>query len=104
MGTVDLTIPIYVDNDFGIDADGQVSVLSFVYVGNEDDGIETKVPFNEIIDTVIEVWRHEPAPDAISYLTELAHALHNAAEQLWSTADDMAIVRAEDEAEQFPEL
>lgn len=102
--SVDLTIPIFVDNDFGIDDDGNANILSFIYVDDHEDAIETKVSFDAVIDAVLEVWTFEPTPDAISFLNELAHVLHSAAERLWTASDTMEVARAEHDSEQYPML
>lgn len=102
--SVDLTIPIFLDNDFGIDDDGKVSILSFLYVDDNEDAIETKVSFDAVIDAVLDVWTFEPAPDAISFMNSLAFALHTAADRLWTASEDMQIACAVHDAEQYPVL
>lgn len=99
-----LSVPIFVGNDFGVDDDGQVNVLSFVYVGDSEDSVESHTQFDEVVGNLIDFWRMEPASEAISFLNVLAHAFDTAAQRMWATVDDLEGYRVELEAEQFPEM
>lgn len=101
---VDISVPVFVDNDFGVDDEGRVGVLSFIYVGDSEDAIEVSVPFEHVIENLIEYWKMEPAPEAISVLNSLAYIFDDAAQRMWSAVDDLEGYRAELEAEQFPEM
>lgn len=101
---VDLSVPIFVDNDFGVDYDGRVGILSYIYVGDSEDATEICIPFEDVIENLIDYWKMEPSSEAISVLNSLAYVLDSAAQRMWDTADDLEGYRAELEAEQFPEM
>ena len=105
MMQVNLSVPLFVDNDFGVDDDGSVHILTFVDLNDDDDGlIEVQTSFDKMIEDVIDYWKADNPSDAISYLLSLADALNRASERCYDTASDIADLRVELEADSYPEL
>lgn len=100
---VTLNVPVYVDNDFGVDDDGSVHILTFVDISEDDDGlIEVQTSIEKMIEDAIDYWRTDDVNEGISYLSSLADALSRAADRCYDSVQDMTHLRVEDEADSYP--
>lgn len=89
---VEVMVPIYVDNDLIADEDGRVSILSQMYVGEDDDAIEASVEMETVVREVIDFWKHDTTADPMegaSVLYTLASECHRFADLLWDAADTL---------------
>jgi hypothetical protein len=102
--TANLTIPLFVESDFGVDDDGKVSIVTFVEINDEDNLIEVQHSLEQIMTDLLDYWQHSDPSEAISVLSTLAHALNEAAERCWDMVTEVESYRVEHEAEQYPEL
>lgn len=81
---VELTVPVYVDNDIEVDDHGICRIVSLIYVGDEqDECVEARVELDAVIEEIIEFYK-----DSNSYnqMYLVAHELSRAAERLRSVA------------------
>lgn len=81
---VELSVPVYVDNDIEVDDNGICRIVSLIYVGEEqDECVEARVDLSAVIDEIIEFYR-----DSHSYhqMYMVAHELARSAERLRSVA------------------
>jgi hypothetical protein len=101
---MNLSVPIFVDNDLGVDDDGRVNILSLIYLGAEEDCTEISIPLADVVDNLLSFWRLEPTADSVFVLNALAHALTACADEMYDAIDDIEGYRVELEAEQFPLL
>lgn len=93
---ITLDIPIHVDHDFDIDADGICYLATFIYVGDGDEATETKVDLEGVTDELSEFYG-----DINGYqkLYSIAHEFTRLAERLRATAG-----RIEDSTEAVDDL
>ncbi len=87
---VDTTIPLqlYVENDIEIQDDGTCSLQTLMFIGEDDDPIETNIPFEAVVETVIETHR-EFGVNMYQPLYSIAHELARAAENMRNAASLM---------------
>ena len=81
---LDLSIPVYVDNDLEVDAHGICSIVTLLYIGDSDECYESRVELGSAIDNIIEFYR-----DTVDYnqLYLIAHEMTRFAEELRNSAD-----------------
>ena len=93
---ITLELPIHVDHDFDIDADGICNIVTFIYVGDEDDATESRVDLEGVSDEISEFYG-----DINGYqkLYSIAHEFTRLAERLRATAG-----RIEDSTEAVDDL
>jgi len=63
MNNVEISVPIFVDNDLIADEDGRVSVVSLMYVGDDDDAVEASVEMESVVRDLIDFWKHDTTAD-----------------------------------------
>lgn len=81
---LELSVPIYVDNDIEVDDHGICRIVSLIYVGDEEDEcVEARVELDAVIDEIIEFYK-----DGLNYnqLYLVGHELARASERLRSVA------------------
>ena len=83
---LDLSIPVFVDNDLEVDDHGICSIVSLLYVGDSDDCHESRVELGSVIENIIEFYR-----DTVDYnqLYLIAHEMTRFAEELRNSAGYM---------------
>lgn len=74
-----LKVPLHVDADFDIDADGNCSIVAIIFDDNEDDPTEVFVDFEGVVESLIEF--HADA-DGYQKLYCLAHEFSRMAARL----------------------
>lgn len=76
---ITLDVAVHVDHDFEVDQDGVSHLVTFLYVGDEDDPVETRVDLDGIITDMCEFYG-----DATGYnqLYLVAHEFSRLAEKL----------------------
>jgi len=107
MSDVEVSVPIFVDNDLVADEDGRVSIVSLMYVGDEDDAVEATVEVESVVRDLIEFWKHDTTADPMegaSVLYTLASECHRFADMMWDAADCLDGRRYEMEVEGLPDL
>jgi len=107
MNNVEISVPIFVDNDLIADEDGRVSVVSLMYVGDDDDAVEASVEMESVVRDLIDFWKHDTAADPMegaSVLYTLASECHRFADLMWDAADCLDGRRYEMEVDGLPEL
>ena len=80
---ITLEIPIHVDHDFEVDADGVSYIVTFLYVDDDEDAIETKVSLEGVTDDLCEYYGDI---DGYQRLYSIAHEFSRVAEKLRATA------------------
>lgn len=53
---ISVDFPIHVDHDFEVDADGVSHIVTFLYVGDEDEAYETRVSLEGVIEDLCEYY------------------------------------------------
>jgi hypothetical protein len=107
MSDVEVSVPIFVDNDLVADEDGRVSIVSLMYVGDEDDAVEATVEMESVVRDLVEFWKHDTTADPMegaSVLYTLASECHRFADMMWDAADCLDGRRYEMEVEGLPDL
>jgi len=107
MSDVEVSVPIFVDNDLAADEEGRVSIVSLMYVGDEDDAVEATVEMESVVRDLIEFWKHDTTADPMegaSVLYTLASECHRFADMMWDAADCLDGRRYEMEVEGLPDL
>ena len=87
---VDIALPIqcYVENDIEIDEDGVCRLITLMFVGEDEDPIEVKVPFEAVTELVIDTHR-EFGVEMYRSLYSIAHELARSAEKMRTVAGQM---------------
>jgi len=84
LADVELTVPVYVDNDIEVDDHGICRIVSLIYVGDEqDECVEARVELDAVIDEIVEFYRDG---EAYNQMYLIAHELTRAAERLRAVA------------------
>lgn len=83
---LELMVPVTVDADIEVDDHGICNVVAVLYVGDEDDGYEAKIPLEFIVDALIEQYRDGSEYNRL-YVT--AHELSRQAERLRAVGNDI---------------
>jgi len=99
---VEVSVPIFVDNDLVADEDGRVSVLSLMYVGDDSDAVEASVEMETVVRDLIEFWKEDVTADPLegaSVLYTLASECHRFADMFWDAADCLDVRRCEMETD-----
>jgi len=107
MNNAEISVPIFVDNDLIADEDGRVSVVSLMYVGDDDDAVEASVEMESVVRDLIDFWKHDTTADPMegaSVLYTLASECHRFADLMWDAADCLDGRRYEMEVDGLPEL
>lgn len=77
---VGVSVPLFVDADFYVDAEGYSTVTVLLWTGDEDqDAVEAPLDLEEIIESYIEVYG---TPDEYHKLYLLAHEFERLAERM----------------------
>jgi len=76
---LELMVPITVDADIEVDPHGVCNVIATIFVSDDDEGYEAKVPLEHVIDALIEEYRDTYA---FNQLYIVAHELSRQAERL----------------------
>jgi hypothetical protein len=72
-GALTLEVPIYVDSDLLLGSSGELKLVSFVSSESEDALTEIEVPFDDLIDNLIDYYRFE---NGAKSLYKIAKELH----------------------------
>jgi|TARA_R110001599_G_C11925084_1_gene628980 hypothetical protein len=80
---ITLEIPVHVDHDFEVDADGISYIVTFLYIDDDEDAIETRVSLEGVTDDLCEYYGDI---DGYQRLYSIAHEFSRVAEKLRSTA------------------
>lgn len=89
---VEVMAPIYVDNDLIANEEGRVSILSQMYIGEDDDAVEASVEMETVVRELIDFWKHDAKTDPMegaSVLYTLASECHRFADLMWDAADTL---------------
>lgn len=93
---ITLEIPIHVDHDFDVDADGISYIVTFLYKDDDEDAIEIRVSLEGVTDDLCEYYGDI---DGYQRLYIIAHEFSRIAEKMRSTAG-----RIEDSADAVDDL
>jgi hypothetical protein len=74
-----LQVPIFIDNFFEVDDDGISYVISSVFIGDEDEPTEVRVPLDEVIESLFDCYGDI---EGYRHLYLVSHELSRAAEAL----------------------
>ena len=85
--TATLELPLTIENDLEVDNEGQFYVVSYLFPDDSDDSVETRIPFDHIIDNLIDFYREDLTPAGYGQLYMIANELHRHAENLRSVAE-----------------
>ena len=87
---VDTTIPLqlYVENDIEMDDDGACNLQTLMFLGEDDDPIETSIPLEAVVETVIDTHR-EFGVNMYRSLYSIAHEMARSAEKMRNAAGQM---------------
>lgn len=86
---VSIEIPITVENDLEVDSEGQFFILTFIFPQDEEDSVEARVLFDDIIESLIEFHADEPGASGYGQLYLIANELSRYAERLREVAGRM---------------
>lgn len=86
---VSIEIPITVENDLEVDSEGQFFVQTFIFPQDDDDSVEARVLFDDIIDNLVEFYREEPGPTGYGQLYSIANELARHSDRLRDIAGRM---------------
>lgn len=86
---VSIEIPITVENDLEVDSEGQFFILTFIFPQDEEDSVEARVLFDDIIESLIEFHADEPGSSGYGQLYLIANELNRYAERLREVAGRM---------------
>ena len=87
--TTTLELPITVENDLEVDNEGMFYVVTFLFPDESDDSVETRIPFEHIIDNLIDFYREDHTPAGYGQLYMIANELHRHADNLRSVAEHL---------------
>ncbi len=93
---ITLEIPVHVDHDFEVDVDGISYIVTFLYVDEAEDAIETKVSLEGVTEDLCSFYGDI---DGYQKLYSIAHEFSRIAEKMRSTAG-----RIEDSADAVDDL
>lgn len=87
---VDIALPVqcYVENDLEVDDDGVCSLVTLLFIGEDEDPIDVRMPFEAVTELVIDTHR-EFGVDMYRSLYSIAHELARSAEKMRSVASQM---------------
>ena len=80
---VELTLPIHIDHDFDIDEDGVSSIVSLIYIGDNEDPLETRVDLEGVADELCEDYGDI---NGYQHLYSIAHEFTRLSERLRESA------------------
>jgi hypothetical protein len=63
-GKTKLSLDISVENDLEVDAEGVLHTLTFIFVEDNDDPVEVRLSFEEMIENLIDFYRDDPLEKA----------------------------------------
>lgn len=85
---VDLSIRAFIDNDFEIDKHGRCSIVTLIFLEDDEEPVEAQVELEGVVDGLLEFYND---PHSYQKLYALAHEFSRQAERLREVA-----VRIED--------
>jgi|14BtaG_2_1085337.scaffolds.fasta_scaffold22193_2 hypothetical protein len=87
---VDVALPIqcYLENDLEVNDEGVCTLVTLMFLGDEDDPIEVRIPFEAVTDLVIDTHR-EFGVEMYQSLYSIAHELARSAEEMRTVAGQM---------------
>jgi len=87
---VDVSLPIqcYLENDLEVNEEGVCTLVTLLFMGDEDDPVEVRVPFEAITELVIDTHR-EFGVNMYQSLYSIAHELSRSAEEMRTAAVQM---------------
>lgn len=80
---VDLTVRAFVDNDFEIDKHGRCSIVTLIYLEDDEEPVEAQVELEGVVDGILEFYDD---PNSYQKLYSLAHEFSRQAERLREVA------------------
>jgi len=87
--TATIELPILVENDLEVDNDGRFFVVSYIFPAEDDESVEIRVEFEQIIDNLIDFYREDQGPSGYNQLYLIAHELDRHAHSLRDIASLM---------------
>lgn len=60
-GKATINLDINVENDLEVDADGLFQIVTLLFVEDQDDPVEVRINFEEVIENVIDFYRDDPS-------------------------------------------
>ena len=85
--TTTLELPITIENDLEVDNEGTFYVVTFLFYDDDDDSVEVRIPFEHIIDNLIDFYREESTPNGFGQLYMIANELARHSDNLRSIAE-----------------
>jgi len=86
---VSIEIPITVENDLEVDSEGHFFLLTFIFPNDDDDSVEARVLFEDVIENLVEFHADEPNPGNYGQLYLIANELSRSVERLRDVAGRM---------------
>lgn len=74
-----LQVPIYLENDFDVDDDGISYLVTSLFVGDEEEAQEVRIPLDDVVESLTEFYGDV---EGFRHLYLVAHELSRAAEAL----------------------
>lgn len=79
----EITVPVYVEADLETDDHGVLSLVTLLFTDGDDDAVETRIEFEEIIENLIEFYEEDAG---FRQLYAIAHELRRMSDRLQDTA------------------
>lgn len=84
-----IEVSVQVENDLEVDNDGYFHINTFIFPDDDDDPIETRVLFEDVIDSIIDFHRDDFTGAGHGQLYKIAHELDRHANNLRTVANQM---------------
>ena len=85
--TIKINVDVDIENDIEMDSHGVLNVVTLVYEDVDDDPIEVRTPFTEIITGVLEYYSDDLTREGYGEMYRLGHALRGASERVLEVAE-----------------
>jgi hypothetical protein len=86
---VDIEIPVTVENDLEVDSDGRFYLQTFLFPNDEDDSVESRVLFEDVIENLIEFYRNDMTSTGYGQLYQIANEFERHTDKLREVAGYM---------------
>jgi len=63
-GKTQISLDMSVENDLEVDAEGVLHILTFIFVEDNDEPVEVRLSFEEMIENLIDFYRDDPLEKA----------------------------------------
>lgn len=92
-----IPVDIHVENALEANEDGDLEMVTYLFPGEDENGVECRLSFREMIDELIEEHRDDFTGEGLRQIFDLSHELARAAELLADVGQRMQDAQAERE-------